>query len=57
VSDEPLYCPLCGSEDYECRHTADEIDAGPCEFCEICGAHERDHAHDCSDVGGIEARA
>lgn len=36
MSDEPLYCPNCGVEDWQCDCTDEQKRAtGP--FCEVCG--------------------
>lgn len=34
MSDEPLYCTVCGAEDWNCEHAQQET-VGP--YCEICG--------------------
>jgi hypothetical protein len=50
VNDEPLYCILCGAEDWECGHvpgdygdahavTDDLVDHGPEAFCEVSCCH------------------
>jgi len=33
VSDEPLYCVVCGAEDFNCEHEPDA--EGP--YCDVCG--------------------
>jgi hypothetical protein len=40
VSDEPLYCPFCGAEDFgcECPHPEGIEDPREVKFCEVCGA-------------------
>lgn len=45
MSDEPLFCPSCGAEDYGC---ACDLDGGlPLFFCELSGA--RLEACDCPE--------
>jgi len=36
-AEEPLYCPLCGAEDYDCEHTCAEREARPALYCEVTG--------------------
>lgn len=33
MCDEPLYCSVCGAEDWDCEHTP----GSPGEYCEIDG--------------------
>lgn len=37
MSDEPLYCTVCGAEDGDCEHDpwAEGFEPGP--YCESCG--------------------
>lgn len=42
------FCPQCGAADLACGHTGAGV-----EWCWYCGAHEREHPHDCGDVGGM----
>lgn len=39
MSDEPLFCPFCGAEDFgcECPHPESD-DPREVKFCEVCGA-------------------
>lgn len=39
MSAEPLYCRVCGAEDYGCEHTFTENEDAhaPGAFCEVCG--------------------
>ena len=40
MSDEPLYCPFCGAEDYQCDCPMPEPggnDPREIKFCETCG--------------------
>jgi hypothetical protein len=34
MSDEPLFCTVCGAEDFACDHDP-RSDHGP--YCEVCG--------------------
>jgi hypothetical protein len=41
LSDEPLYCPFCGAEDYECGcDLPHDGDTRPLVYCEACGGKE-----------------
>lgn len=39
MSDEPLYCPFCGAEDFGCGcdYREGEGTHGPPAWCEVCG--------------------
>ena len=51
MSDEPLYCTVCGAEWGDCDHPLpgdDDWRSGP--YCEVCGVVPAD-GHDCATTG------
>lgn len=57
---EPLFCTLCGAEDYECGHAPSlatwgaPADEGPAAFCEIsaCALWRGERCAYCEDAAG-----
>jgi hypothetical protein len=41
MSDEPLYCPHCGAEDFGCDCDPEQVPPREKRFCQVCGVIPR----------------